>query len=329
MQKLTYVISVLAMLFVGLGVAWYEGLLADFYADYPVRVPLATRASTDRITVIAHQGDTRAAPENTLASFRKAMDAGMEYLEIDVRLTKDNVPVALHDSTLERTTNGEGKLSEKLYAEIEQLDAGSWFAKGYAGTKIPKLEEVLNEALGEACILIDLKDRPNYQLIKLLRGYADQFGPGCFLISIPEPLNSEAFIVENATAEQQQAFDSMVKATEQAHADFYRIFRRYWPDFPYAGKYRPGSNVDELFSKYPGMVVAKVSYLRVTRAEVEILHAKGLLTYTLVPVAERYDEERAAAIYTRQMESGVDLIFPGHPNGFLEFQRSYIATAKD
>lgn len=82
---------------------------------------------------------------------------GVEWVELDVKLTKDQVPIIFHDDTLERTTNGSGLVADTLYEDIRQLEAGSWFADSFAGIKIPTLEE--------ACeVLIDLNMGLNLEI---------------------------------------------------------------------------------------------------------------------------------------------------------------------
>lgn len=99
--------------------------------------------------IIGHRGACGYAPENTLESIRTAADMGVEWVELDVKLTKDQIPIIFHDETLERTTNGSGLVAQTLYEDIRQMEAGSWFADSFAGIKIPTLEE--------ACeVLIDL-----------------------------------------------------------------------------------------------------------------------------------------------------------------------------
>jgi glycerophosphoryl diester phosphodiesterase len=82
-------------------------------------------------------------PENTLAAFREAVRLGAHMVELDVRLTKDGHLVILHDETLDRTTNGEGKISEMTLEEVKDLDAGSWKSANFTGERVPELSEVL------------------------------------------------------------------------------------------------------------------------------------------------------------------------------------------
>ncbi|OPA81105.1 glycerophosphodiester phosphodiesterase [Paenibacillus selenitireducens] len=107
---------------------------------------------------VAHRGWSAKAPENTLAAIRLAMsEPYVQWLEVDVQLSKDGVPVIIHDFSLERTTNGRGLVREKTFAELRELDAGSWFSKTYAGESIPTLEEVLNATVGRLRLNIELK----------------------------------------------------------------------------------------------------------------------------------------------------------------------------
>jgi len=99
--------------------------------------------------VIGHRGAKAYAPENTLASIHTAADLGIEWVEVDVKLTKDGVAVLFHDDTLERCTSGSGLVAETNYADIAELDAGSWFAESFMNEKVPTLEEALN-------VIIDL-----------------------------------------------------------------------------------------------------------------------------------------------------------------------------
>jgi glycerophosphoryl diester phosphodiesterase len=89
--------------------------------------------------VIGHRGAVASAPENTLAGFRKAAELGVKWVEFDVRLTYDGHCVLLHDETAERTTNGAGRIRDLTLAELQRLDAGSWFGPAFAGERIPTL----------------------------------------------------------------------------------------------------------------------------------------------------------------------------------------------
>jgi len=112
-------------------------------------------------SIIAHRGFSSKAPENTLSAIEKALQLGVDMIEIDVHLTSDNQIVVIHDDTLDRTTNGRGKVVSKNLAYLKQLDAGSWFHHSFNSEKIPTLDEVLSLVDGKAVVLIEMKGDTN------------------------------------------------------------------------------------------------------------------------------------------------------------------------
>jgi glycerophosphoryl diester phosphodiesterase len=94
----------------------------------------------------AHRGASAEAPENTLAAFALAVEQGARMIELDVRLSLDGFPVVVHDGTLERTTNGKGRVEDTLLDDLRALDAGRWFDARYGGEKIPLLSEAIDFA---------------------------------------------------------------------------------------------------------------------------------------------------------------------------------------
>jgi glycerophosphoryl diester phosphodiesterase len=98
------------------------------------------------LLLIAHRGASGYAPENTLAAFRKAVAMGLSFIETDLQLSRDARFVAIHDDTVNRTTNGQGGVHDLTLAELRRLDAGSWFGSSFAGERIPTLEEILEFA---------------------------------------------------------------------------------------------------------------------------------------------------------------------------------------
>jgi glycerophosphoryl diester phosphodiesterase len=107
---------------------------------------------------MAHRGWSGQAPENTLAAIRLAIEEPrIEAIEIDVQVSKDGIPVIIHDFTLDRTTTGSGNVADFTYKELSRLDAGSWFSPAFAGERIPLLEEVLFAAKGRCRLNLELK----------------------------------------------------------------------------------------------------------------------------------------------------------------------------
>jgi glycerophosphoryl diester phosphodiesterase len=94
--------------------------------------------------VLAHRGGGALAPENTLAAIEVGHRRGFRAIEFDVMLSADDEPVLMHDETLDRTTNGRGPLAARRFAELERLDAGSWFAPEFAGEPVPHLAQVVD-----------------------------------------------------------------------------------------------------------------------------------------------------------------------------------------
>ena len=97
--------------------------------------------------VIGHRGAAGYAPENTLEGIHTAADMGLDWVELDVKLTRDQVPIIFHDDTLDRTTNGSGPVAQIDYADLKSLEAGSWFGDSFSGIKIPTLEEAIDVLL--------------------------------------------------------------------------------------------------------------------------------------------------------------------------------------
>lgn len=98
---------------------------------------------TGRLRIGGHRGALDVAPENTLAGFEAAAGAGVDYLEIDVHRSADGVLVVIHDPTVDRTTNGCGRVAELSLAELRALDAGVRFGPDHAGQRIPTFAEFL------------------------------------------------------------------------------------------------------------------------------------------------------------------------------------------
>lgn len=108
-----------------------------------VTVRPAKTASSSKIYVIAHRGNENIAPENTMAAFRTAVASGYRSVETDIQFTKDGVPVLIHNPSINRTSNGKGRIADLTFEQVRQYDFGSWKNSRYAGEKIPSLQEFL------------------------------------------------------------------------------------------------------------------------------------------------------------------------------------------
>lgn len=114
------------------------------------------REATQTPLVIGHRGAVGYAPENTLPAFMRGFELGAEWVETDVRATKDGTYVLMHDATVDRTTNGTGHVDQMSVEEIKDLDAGSWFGAEYSGSAIPALADLLAWAEDTIGVCLDL-----------------------------------------------------------------------------------------------------------------------------------------------------------------------------
>ena len=125
---------------------------------------------------IAHRGASSYAPENTFAAYDKALDMGVNHIELDVHLTADDHIVVIHDDTVDRTSNSSGRVADFTLDELRAMDAGSWFAPEYAGERIRSLGETLEYYKGRLYFHIEIKQREiagglARRTIDMVRGY--------------------------------------------------------------------------------------------------------------------------------------------------------------
>lgn len=127
--------------------------------------------------IIAHRGASHEEPENTLSAMLRAIDLKVDYIELDVHLSEDGIPVVIHDSTFCRTTNAEkGKQVRKTpLQEIKSLDAGAWFKGCHTDERIPTLEEVFNLPLNGIKLMIEIKDDSNHELASAVLHLTNQY----------------------------------------------------------------------------------------------------------------------------------------------------------
>ena len=135
----------------------------------------------DKITppiILGHRGASKYAPENTIAAFDLALKQKADGFELDTMLSADGNPVVIHDNTVNRTTNGTGKVDWHMAGQLKDLDAGSKFSPDFAGEKIPLLEEVFTYFKGKALINVELKNfhTPSNLLPKIVFNLAQDVG---------------------------------------------------------------------------------------------------------------------------------------------------------
>jgi glycerophosphoryl diester phosphodiesterase len=115
------------------------------------------------VKIIAHRGNKRYTPENTMAAFISAASYPIDGIEFDIQWTKDQVPVVIHDPSIDRTTNGRGAVRSFTLQELKQFDAGRSFQESFRGEKIPSFAEVLNWAKDLTLDLhVELKQQPDH-----------------------------------------------------------------------------------------------------------------------------------------------------------------------
>lgn len=152
-------------------------LLVGFAASMAEKKGLLDGGSSGDVMVTAHRGYSKQYPENTIPAFKGAVEIGADCIELDVRQTKDEVLVVIHDDNTKRTCGVDLNIWETDYENLKNLDAGSWFDEAYYGTEIPTLEEVVKYAKGKICLNIELKptgyETENYEadVVEIIEKY--------------------------------------------------------------------------------------------------------------------------------------------------------------
>lgn len=129
----------------------------------PARVTAGELLGTERAPgetafIAGHRGGSAAAPENTLPAVRAAIARGFDYVEVDLTLTADGHAVLMHDATVDRTTDGTGRVADLTFAQVRALDAGAWFGAEFTGTRVPSADELLDVLEGSHVrAILDLK----------------------------------------------------------------------------------------------------------------------------------------------------------------------------
>jgi glycerophosphoryl diester phosphodiesterase len=132
--------------------------------------PPAT-AQTRHVVAISHRGEHLQRPENTIPAFQEAIRVGADFIEVDVQTTADGKLVLSHDDTVDRCTNGKGRIKEMTFEQVEALDAGIKKGAEYAGTKIPTFDQALDLARGKIGIYVDVKNATAQDLVTHIDGH--------------------------------------------------------------------------------------------------------------------------------------------------------------
>ena len=161
--------------------------------------------SPNNIYVAAHRGWSTKYPENTMPAFEAAIALGVDQVEIDVRVTRDGALVIIHDATVDRTTNGTGKVCDKNLAELLTLDAGSYKGEEFKGVRIPTFKEFMDLVKDHPTLTLDieLKEYPNtpgnetraYEVCDRVLAMVDEYGYADRVVinSFSNPLNEYVY----------------------------------------------------------------------------------------------------------------------------------------
>lgn len=248
-----------------------------------------TREPGETAAIVAHRGDSSVAPENTMAAVTSAVEGGTDFFEIDINFTADNEIVAIHDSTVDRTTDGTGTVREMTYAEISELDAGSWLDPSYSYAEVPKLEEVLDYMSDSGA--------------QMLLEYKDDW--------TPEQVDMTAELVEEYDVADQiiaQSFDlTTVESLQQE-----------LPEVPRMILGSPGDNFEEVADNLDAIGWnPSGNYLQQNPDWVERAHAADLATFVYT-INDAAHWEQLTAL-------GVDGIITDHPGQLNGWNQRYAA----
>jgi len=198
-----------------------------FAADAEIK-----QAATGVTQIIAHRGASTERPECTLSAIRRAIKVGATAVEVDVRTSRDGQLFILHDATLDRTTNGKGPAAALTLAELQQLDAGSWFDAKFKNERIPSLIESARECKGKIDLLLDLKEQGeeyDRKVVGIIRKYGD---PSRTIVGVRSIAQAERFRKLLPKARQLGLIPSVESVEDFAKAgvDVIRLWPRWLKD---------------------------------------------------------------------------------------------------
>ena len=171
--------------------------------------------------VSGHRGANCIAPENTLASADSCIKYGIQWMECDVCISKDSVFYLLHDWTLDRTTNGSGEIAEWMSADIDTLDAGSWFGPAWAGQRVPRFADLLRKAHDSGLgLTVDFRSGSLTELLALIK--SEDMLERCNFTFSDEELAAEF----RALAPEVKTLQAYIRTPE----DFDRVVEKLAPD---------------------------------------------------------------------------------------------------
>ncbi|HMG94065.1 MAG TPA: glycerophosphodiester phosphodiesterase family protein [Chryseolinea sp.] len=248
--------------------------LVPLFITLPLSVDAQVTIKKALPLISAHRGASRLAPENTVASFVKAIEAGADFIEIDVRTTSDGQQVIVHDKSLKRTTGLNALVSDKDYATITALSAGDWFGKDFSNEKVPTLEQI--------CVLVNAENKRLNRDVKL---YVDckaiDASKVTSLLKKYELIDSAVFYGDDKT------LNDIKKHFDRA---------RVMPAF------HGTKEADELIRKLKPFAL-DVPYGKLDKATVAFIHGKGIKVFS-----DLLGNDDRPESYLKAIEYGIDLI---------------------
>lgn len=165
--------NVLGLVVIGSAVSFDHVLVTEIEPR-----PMADlREPGEPASVVGHRGDSSVAPENTMSAIVSSVEGGAEFFEIDIDFTADGQIVAIHDDTVDRTTDGSGPIRELTYDEVSDLDAGAWFDPAYSYAEVPRLGEIFEYmAQTGAQVLLEYKDTWGPEDVAMSAALVEEYG---------------------------------------------------------------------------------------------------------------------------------------------------------
>lgn len=211
--------------------------LTLFFSPFDQTFAVETTGELRQVDNVAHRGASGYAPENTIAAFDKAVEMKADYIEIDVQRSRDGELVIIHDTTVDRTTDGTGKVKDLTFEQLRTFDAGSFKGEQFKGEKIPTLDEILDRYHGKIGILIELKAPELYP------GIEESVAQELKERNLDRPQN-EKIIIQSFNFESMKKMDSLLPkvpigvltsskshATEQALKEFSAYAEYFNPSY--------------------------------------------------------------------------------------------------
>ena len=270
----------------------------------PAWAKIATHRPNNNPIKIGHRGASKYAPENTLVSIQSAIELGLDYVELDMRYTSDDVPILFHDKLLHRTTDGFGYVKNTSLSELQELDAGSWFGEEFKGTQVPTLKDALELMQGRICLQLHIKSIITKKAIDLVR----EFSPDgdCLMISIP---------VLRGVRNQENPLGS----TGVINPETLAVFAEHWPDAPIVPPLTSlVGHIQKLLEQYPSAVAVTMTPGAARADIIDAAHKVGLLVIVRLPGSQDNLEN-----FKKVLDAGVDGIFMDNFNlldAYLENQ---------